>query len=107
TSGGTRSVPARAARGRARALVTADSTCGLLRSAVSSAPEASGHRGEQLPSGSGDIAGQLLRPPGKAGLIAGGYLEAPVAHLYPLAQVREACTELERRHTHGEIAGTR
>ena len=38
-----------------------------------------------------------------AGLIAGGHLEVPIANLYPLAQVREAYTELERRHTHGKI----
>jgi NADPH:quinone reductase-like Zn-dependent oxidoreductase len=38
-----------------------------------------------------------------AGLIAGGYLEVPIANIYPLAQVREAYTELERRHTHGKI----
>ena len=29
--------------------------------------------------------------------------EVPVATVYPLAQVREACTELERRHTRGKI----
>src|ERR1700746_3445803 len=38
-----------------------------------------------------------------AGLIAGGHLEVPIANVYPLAQVREAYTELERRHTHGKI----
>jgi len=38
-----------------------------------------------------------------AGLIADGQLEVPIAHVYPLAQVREAYTELERRHTHGKI----
>jgi NADPH:quinone reductase-like Zn-dependent oxidoreductase len=38
-----------------------------------------------------------------AGLIAGGHLEIPIANVYPLAQVREAYTELERRHTHGKI----
>ena len=38
-----------------------------------------------------------------AGLIADGHLEVPVAGVYPLAQVREAYTELERRHTHGKI----
>ncbi|MEU6580460.1 NADP-dependent oxidoreductase [Nocardia sp. NPDC046763] len=38
-----------------------------------------------------------------AGLIADGRLEVPIANVYPLAQVREAYTELERRHTHGKI----
>jgi NADPH:quinone reductase-like Zn-dependent oxidoreductase len=38
-----------------------------------------------------------------AGLIAEGDLEVPIANIYPLAQVREAYTELERRHTHGKI----
>jgi NADPH:quinone reductase-like Zn-dependent oxidoreductase len=38
-----------------------------------------------------------------AGLIAGGHLEVPIAKVYPLAQVREAYSELERRHTHGKI----
>jgi NADPH:quinone reductase-like Zn-dependent oxidoreductase len=38
-----------------------------------------------------------------AGLIAGGQLEVPIANVYPLAQVRQAYTELERRHTRGKI----
>jgi NADPH:quinone reductase-like Zn-dependent oxidoreductase len=38
-----------------------------------------------------------------AGLIADGHLEVPIANVYPLAQVREAYTELERRHTRGKI----
>ena len=38
-----------------------------------------------------------------AGLIADGHLEVPIANVYPLAQVRQAYTELERRHTHGKI----
>jgi NADPH:quinone reductase-like Zn-dependent oxidoreductase len=38
-----------------------------------------------------------------ADLIAEGHLEVPIANVYPLAQVREAYTELERRHTHGKI----
>ncbi|MFD6185124.1 NADP-dependent oxidoreductase [Streptomyces goshikiensis] len=37
------------------------------------------------------------------GLIADGHLEVPIANVYPLAQVREAYTELQRRHTHGKI----
>ncbi|MGF6885517.1 NADPH:quinone reductase-like Zn-dependent oxidoreductase [Nocardia sp. GAS34] len=41
-----------------------------------------------------------------AGLIASGRLELPIAGVYPLAQVREAYTELERRHTHGKIVLT-
>jgi NADPH:quinone reductase-like Zn-dependent oxidoreductase len=38
-----------------------------------------------------------------AGLIADEQLEVPIANVYPLAQVREAYTELECRHTHGKI----
>ena len=38
-----------------------------------------------------------------AGLIADGQLEVPVAYVYPLAQVREAYTDLERRRTRGKI----
>jgi NADPH:quinone reductase-like Zn-dependent oxidoreductase len=38
-----------------------------------------------------------------AGLIADGQLEVPIANVYPLAQVRQAYTELERRHTRGKI----
>ncbi|WP_405162703.1 NADP-dependent oxidoreductase [Nocardia sp. NBC_01499] len=37
------------------------------------------------------------------GLIADGNLEVPIAKVYPLAQVREAYTELEHRHTRGKI----
>lgn len=38
-----------------------------------------------------------------AGLIADGHLEVPIANVYPLVQVREAFTELERLHTRGKI----
>jgi NADPH:quinone reductase-like Zn-dependent oxidoreductase len=38
-----------------------------------------------------------------ARLIAEGRLEVPIARVYPLAEVREAYTELERRHTLGKI----
>ena len=38
-----------------------------------------------------------------AALIAEGRLEVPIARVYPLAEVREAFTELERRHTLGKI----
>ncbi len=38
-----------------------------------------------------------------AALIADGRLEMPIARVYPLAEVREAYTELERRHTLGKI----
>jgi NADPH:quinone reductase-like Zn-dependent oxidoreductase len=38
-----------------------------------------------------------------AALIAAGRLELPIARTYPLAQVRDAYTELERRHTLGKI----
>jgi NADPH:quinone reductase-like Zn-dependent oxidoreductase len=38
-----------------------------------------------------------------AALIADGGLELPIAGVYPLAEVREAFSELERRHTLGKI----
>jgi NADPH:quinone reductase-like Zn-dependent oxidoreductase len=38
-----------------------------------------------------------------AALISEGRLEVPIARVYPLAEVREAYTELERRHTLGKI----
>lgn len=38
-----------------------------------------------------------------AGLIAEGELEIPIARVYPLAEVRAAYGELERRHTLGKI----
>jgi NADPH:quinone reductase-like Zn-dependent oxidoreductase len=38
-----------------------------------------------------------------AALIAAGRLELPIARVYPLGEVREAFTELERRHTLGKI----
>jgi NADPH:quinone reductase-like Zn-dependent oxidoreductase len=38
-----------------------------------------------------------------AGLIEAGRLEVPIARTYPLADVREAYRELERRHTLGKI----
>ena len=38
-----------------------------------------------------------------AGLVAAGDLDVPVAATYPLAQVREAYTELEKGHTRGKI----
>ena len=36
-------------------------------------------------------------------LNADGHLEVPIANVCPLAQVREAYTEVERRHTRGKI----
>jgi NADPH:quinone reductase-like Zn-dependent oxidoreductase len=38
-----------------------------------------------------------------AALIADGQLEVPIAKVYPLAEVRVAYEELERRHTRGKI----
>jgi NADPH:quinone reductase-like Zn-dependent oxidoreductase len=38
-----------------------------------------------------------------AQLIADGRLEIPIAHAYPLGQVRDAYRDLERRHTLGKI----
>jgi NADPH:quinone reductase-like Zn-dependent oxidoreductase len=39
----------------------------------------------------------------RAGLIAAGRLEIPIAKVYPLTQVREAYRDLEQRHTRGKI----
>jgi len=38
-----------------------------------------------------------------AAMIGAGRLEIPIARVYPLAEVREAYRELERRHTRGKI----
>jgi NADPH:quinone reductase-like Zn-dependent oxidoreductase len=38
-----------------------------------------------------------------AALIDKGALEIPIARTYPLAEVREAYRDLERRHTLGKI----
>jgi NADPH:quinone reductase-like Zn-dependent oxidoreductase len=38
-----------------------------------------------------------------AGMVADGSLEIPIAHVFPMAQVRDAYRELETRHTHGKI----
>jgi NADPH:quinone reductase-like Zn-dependent oxidoreductase len=38
-----------------------------------------------------------------ADLVAKGIVEIPIARVYPLAQVRDAYRELERRHTRGKI----
>ena len=38
-----------------------------------------------------------------AGLIDSGRLDVPIAHTYPLAEVRDAYRELEQRHTLGKI----
>jgi NADPH:quinone reductase-like Zn-dependent oxidoreductase len=38
-----------------------------------------------------------------ASLLDKGVIEIPIARVYPLAEVREAYRELERRHTHGKI----
>jgi NADPH:quinone reductase-like Zn-dependent oxidoreductase len=38
-----------------------------------------------------------------AALLDKGELEIPIAKVYPLAEVRDAYRELERRHTHGKI----
>lgn len=38
-----------------------------------------------------------------AALIEAGRLEVPIAAVYPLAQVRDAYREVEKRHTHGKI----
>ena len=37
------------------------------------------------------------------GVVTDGSLEIPIARTFPLAQVRDAYRELEKRHTHGKI----
>lgn len=52
----------------------------------------------------GNAAGASASTLGElAGLISEGALEVPIAATYPLEQVREAFTELERGHTRGKI----
>lgn len=46
---------------------------------------------------SAEVLAELAR------LIDAGELEVPIAHAYPLAQVRDAYRELEHRHTRGKI----
>ena len=50
-----------------------------------------------MAGGTADVLAEL------AGLIASGELEVPIAATYPLADVRDAFRELERRHTLGKI----
>jgi NADPH:quinone reductase-like Zn-dependent oxidoreductase len=50
-----------------------------------------------MAAGSADTLAELAR------LIAAGRLEIPIARVYPLAEVRDAFRELERRHTLGKI----
>ncbi|MGH3379837.1 MAG: NADP-dependent oxidoreductase [Actinoallomurus sp.] len=52
----------------------------------------------------GNMAGASAAVVGElAGLIADGRLDVPIANVYPLAEVRAAYEELERRHTRGKI----
>jgi NADPH:quinone reductase-like Zn-dependent oxidoreductase len=53
-----------------------------------------------MAGGSAEVLAEL------AGLIADGRLEVPIAKVYPLAEVRDAYRELERRHTRGKIVLT-
>ena len=74
----------------------------------SSTPTATGTSSWPSPSAVKTDGGTAAGPGAKvlaelAGLIADGHLEVPIANVYPLAQVREAYTELERRHTRGKI----
>ena len=58
-------------------------------------------RGVQAVGGSTASTAEVLAE--LAGLMAAGRLEVPVARVYPLAEVRDAYRELERRHTRGKI----
>jgi len=52
----------------------------------------------------GNMAGASAEVVGElADLIADGRLDVPIANVYPLAEVRAAYEELERRHTRGKI----
>jgi NADPH:quinone reductase-like Zn-dependent oxidoreductase len=51
-------------------------------------------------AGSAEVLAEL------AALIADGRLEIPIAHVFPLAQVKDAYRELELGHTHGKIVLT-
>ncbi|RJO71437.1 NADP-dependent oxidoreductase [Nocardia panacis] len=64
-------------------------------------PAAAKHGVKTEPGPNGRPGAQVLAE--LAGLIADGHLEVPIANAYPLTQVRQAYTELERRHTHGKI----
>ncbi|MHB8208104.1 NADP-dependent oxidoreductase [Mucilaginibacter sp.] len=46
---------------------------------------------------SAQVLGELVQ------MVNNGDLEIPVAKTYPLSQVKDAYTELEKRHTHGKI----
>ncbi|MEV6101898.1 NADP-dependent oxidoreductase [Nocardia sp. NPDC051981] len=64
-------------------------------------PAAAKHGVKTEPGPNGRPGAEVLAE--LAGLIAAGHLEVPIANVYPLTQVRQAYTELERRHTHGKI----
>jgi NADPH:quinone reductase-like Zn-dependent oxidoreductase len=65
------------------------------------APEKYGVKMEgNMAGASAEVLGEL------AELIAGGELEVPIAHAYPLEQVQAAYRELEQGHTHGKIVLT-
>jgi NADPH:quinone reductase-like Zn-dependent oxidoreductase len=62
------------------------------------APEKYGVKMEgNMAGASAEVLGEL------AGLVAGGELEVPIAHVYPLEQVQDAYRELEQGHTRGKI----
>ena len=62
------------------------------------AVEKHGVKGEgNIDAASADVLAEL------AGWVADGSLEIPIAGTYPLAEVREAYQELEKRHTRGKI----
>ncbi|WP_227982218.1 NADP-dependent oxidoreductase [Nocardia spumae] len=67
-------------------------------------PAAAKHGVKTEPGPNGRPGAEVLAE--LAGLIAEGHLEVPIANVYPLTQVRQAYTELERRHTHGKIVLT-
>ncbi|WP_327141045.1 NADP-dependent oxidoreductase [Nocardia sp. NBC_01327] len=64
-------------------------------------PAAAKHGVKTEPGPNGRPGAEVLTE--LATLIAEGHLEVPIANIYPLTHVRQAYTELERRHTHGKI----
>ena len=71
---------------------------GSTRSSTGTRPRRHGVRTDgNMAGASADTLADLAR------LIAEGRLEIPIARVYPLAEVRDAFRELERRHTLGKI----
>jgi NADPH:quinone reductase-like Zn-dependent oxidoreductase len=64
-------------------------------------PEAAARHGARTDGSAAGGRAEVLAE--LAQLIAEGKLEIPIAHTYPLTEVREAYRQLEQRHTLGKI----